>query len=593
MWQQVNKNMEKGFTPLPDSLLNQAFMRRVDDELAPRRGRTSSCHSARAPSARRLSKRAALTADLLHAQLARRGVHEVKQLAWITGAKCDLALGQELSEEVLEALQGLLSAATGEESRLADADDVAALAPAEAFLHALHKEAGPLNSLCSRVELALQLLRFPEEAAALENELQMGLETARSILDSSAMPVLLEGVLMLGNYVNANSKCLGSAVGVTLESLAKLAHTRCLSATPRDSSRERRPSTSSMDGGITPRGARRQSMSSMEGGSTPRASNTPRGDNALLLLVEHLQHMRPGFMATLSNDIDGCKAARDLDPNAMEEVLAGLVARLKSVEARLDEGHEEFDDRGDAEGLKPARLRAFVHEAAPKVLALQSLLAEFRDVSLAMCRWFAEAPDTSFVDMMRSLTTLREALPAKSHAPPPYPPCPRPCRLRQVPLAALPAAAQQPSAESQHPGSQQPSPLASPCSARCQSPPVSAERSSPPSLARTPPRRMSALPELPFSTVKLPLSVTSPPPQLYIACAPAVSLEASELGKQQERPLMLSTTGSEIAAFKSKVQVALPIAFCSPQAGDNKALLGVSIADEIEAMKSIIADLTI
>ena len=38
----------------------------------------------------------------------------------------------------------------------------------------------------------------------------------------------VEGVLLLGNYVNAASRSLGGAVGVALDSLAKLAHTQCL-----------------------------------------------------------------------------------------------------------------------------------------------------------------------------------------------------------------------------------------------------------------------------------------------------------------------------------------------------------------------------
>lgn len=57
-------------------------------------------------------------------------------------------------------------------------------------------------------------------------------------------------------------------------------------------------------------------------------------------------------------------------------------------------------------------------------------MAQFRDVCSAMRKWFAEAPGTSFSDMMSSLAALREALPqARPQA---LPPCPRPCHLRHV-----------------------------------------------------------------------------------------------------------------------------------------------------------------
>ena len=122
--------------------------------------------------------------------------------------------------------------------------------------------------------LSLDMARFPLKAADLEsgplprvvvrwiplvprtdvpatNRLDLALTAAWSIIDSRAVPILLEGILLLGppvscakddwiktfgealcrgNSVNASSKNLGGAVGVTLDSLTKLAHTRCLPA---------------------------------------------------------------------------------------------------------------------------------------------------------------------------------------------------------------------------------------------------------------------------------------------------------------------------------------------------------------------------
>jgi len=57
-------------------------------------------------------------------------------------------------------------------------------------------------------------------------------------------------------------------------------------------------------------------------------------------------------------------------------------------------------------------------------------MKEFKDATLVLRQWFAENANTGFVDMMRNLAMLRDALPALK--PRPLPPCPRPCNLRQV-----------------------------------------------------------------------------------------------------------------------------------------------------------------
>ncbi|CAK9112191.1 unnamed protein product [Durusdinium trenchii] len=74
------------------------------------------------------------------------------------------------------------------------------------------------------------MAHFDPRVRDLESGLDLALTAAWTIIDSKAMPILLEGILLLGNSVNAASKNLGGAVGVTLESLTKLAHTRCLPA---------------------------------------------------------------------------------------------------------------------------------------------------------------------------------------------------------------------------------------------------------------------------------------------------------------------------------------------------------------------------
>lgn len=497
VWQLVHSRMEEGFTPLPDGLLNQAFMRRIDEASSPRK----SASRPRARSARRFSQKAALTADLLHAQLARMGVQQPGELAWVTGQRSGATRRTELSEDVLEAFAGFLSVAASEEERLRTVEDDAQLPPAEEFLRRLLQDAGSLKVLHGRVELALQIARFPGEAAHIEHGLQLGLRTSRAILESSSLPALLEGVLLLGNYVNANCKGLAGAVGVTLDSLAKLAHTRCLPAGSRPSARGQ------SDG-----------------------ADVPRGDNALLLLVQHLQQTRPGFATALSRDLDGCKAARDLDAAALEENLGRLTEQVRVLEARLKTAAGEgagaaLSAAGEEEGpvpdaLQPDRLRIFVSQARPTLKALQGLLAEFHAASAELRRWFAEGPDASFGELMRNFVTLREALPAP--LPQALPLFPRPCRLRHVgrrttrrPLSEPPPVHQRGGAPrrsgsaparihvqlSSQPGSvgrmvvHQPQPKQA----------LSHEDVNRPEAAaiRTPPRRPTALKGLPFSAAKL------------------------------------------------------------------------------------------
>lgn len=225
VWQQVHDSLDgQAAHGLPQDLLER-FMRKISE--APKRG-SEVQKKVVTQTKRLLSSKQALVADIHHALLVRKGFRKVDDLTWILGP----AQGDEEvpAEEVLEALQGLLGAAVGEERSLTAAgqatkDTVAS----EVFLRQL-LERGPLQELQLRVQLNLDMARFNPKANDLESGLDLALTAAWSIIDSKAMPVLLEGILLLGNSVNAASKNLGGAVGVTLESLTKLAHTRCLPA---------------------------------------------------------------------------------------------------------------------------------------------------------------------------------------------------------------------------------------------------------------------------------------------------------------------------------------------------------------------------
>jgi len=353
------------------------------------------------------SQKAALTADLLYAQLARKGVDDVNRLTWVTGFGKGTPANvesSEIGEDILECLLGLLRAASGEEGRLLNWEEDASLVPAEAFLQTLVKDAGPLKLLDEHVEIALQMVRFPAELASLEQGLKLGIKAVQDVTSSTSIPILLEGVLLLGNYVNANCKTLSGAVGVTLDSLVKLAHTRCIQGKSNDSSKK-------------------------------QSGNTARKDNALLLLVEHLQKDRPGFLVALSNDLEGCKSARDLDPKSMDDAIVALTMQFKKIKARLEAQRSErtlehVNERRDPEALKASRLEHFLAQSEPRILVAEQLMKEFKDAIVVMRQWFAENANTSFVDMMRNLAMLREALPALK--PQPLPPCPRRCNLRRV-----------------------------------------------------------------------------------------------------------------------------------------------------------------
>jgi hypothetical protein len=418
--------MQEGFTPLPDSLLTQAFMRREEDSQPLRR----SSSRVRSQSARRLSQKAALTADLFHAQLVRKGVQHAEQVAWATGAlpsaletipsimrtsrqQTEVSAQSELSEEVLEALHGLLGVASKEEGRFFNSEQDETLVPAEMFLQSLVWRSGPLKVLQLRVETALHIAHFSTEVSAVEHALEVGLKTMHTILSSSAMPILLEGVLLLGNYVNSSSKTLSGAVGITLDSLAKLAHTRCL---PDQVTREQ--------------GKRR----------------TSKSENALLLLVRHLQETHPGFMSTLSRDIEGCKPARDLDPKALEQEIVTLAKRVTLIEDRIQQAsegtlaaknREQGCSEEEPEALKLDRMQTFVAMAQPRVQLLQERMQEFKEAVAAMRQYFAESADASFHEMIRNLDMLREVFPpSRPQALPAYP---RPCRLRHVGRSQPPA----------------------------------------------------------------------------------------------------------------------------------------------------------
>jgi len=447
VWQQVHNRMqEDGFEPLSESELTKAFMKKVDTPLIPKKKKVCA--------QRALPARTALAADLLHAQLVRKGITSPRQLQWATGfSRCHDQLAhageklpgqaespqkstlpdqslplrgasgeesgwedeEEISGDLLELVLGLLSMGSAASHQLHKKGhrDAAALAlslpPSEEFLSRLMSEAGPLQDLQPRVEMALHIARFPSEAADLAEELKLGIDAAAAVLGSSVLPMLLEGILLLGNYINASSKTLGGVVGITLDSLAKLAHTRCLPDSSIASEPKRPHHGEPADQRChTPVQARRPSS---------RHTKPQQPDNALHLLVRQLQGRRSHFARQLTVDLELCSKARDLDPQAMTAAVNKLVARVHAVEHHV-EGilplRQVASGRQEPKALKPERLRSFLDIALPKIRQLQELADELHSKGAALRRYFAEPDDSSLTGIFQCLAALLEALPRAS-----------------------------------------------------------------------------------------------------------------------------------------------------------------------------------
>lgn len=377
VWQQVHDSLDgQAAHGLPQDLLER-FMRKISE--APKRG-SEVQKKVVTQTKRLLSSKQALVADIHHALLVRKGFRKVDDLTWILGP----AQGDEEvpAEEVLEALQGLLGAAVGEERSLTAAgqatkDTVAS----EVFLRQL-LERGPLQELQLRVQLNLDMARFNPKANDLESGLDLALTAAWSIIDSKAMPVLLEGILLLGNSVNAASKNLGGAVGVTLESLTKLAHTRCLPA--------------------------------KQAAGTKRKSS--RVESALEVLTLHLDQASQGFISNLVSDLDACQSAKDFD----HKLMASLVQELAEQVAQVQK-HLRLHPESNAPCIQAQRLQSFLAKANGRIQHLQTCLEEIDEATLSLRQWFAEPPSSSLHDMLRVLAALRKLIPSpkQSDIPPP------------------------------------------------------------------------------------------------------------------------------------------------------------------------------
>lgn len=402
VWQDVLESaQERGFTALPDAEWTHAFMRRHCDiepfgRAAVVQGKMGEAHR------RLLSGRPAFQADLLHAQLVRLGFGALPQLAWILGpehgdqpsvAEADDAQAfdaVEMPAEALEAFLGLLQAAEGREGQFVHIDGRLLPRSEELLGRVLAGGRRPLAALYSQVACALNVARFDVEAEELERQLRLGAHAAEAVLQSTALPLLLEGVLLLGNYVNASSRHLGGALAVTLDSLSKLSHTKCLPA--------------------------EDSAAAANGAARSRCAAAPPSENALRMLARQLQDTHgPAFLKALISDLEGCLKARDLDPKALAHAVRSLDAQISATEQRVAciTAHAAQCPLPPP-ALSGPRLQQFLAAAGPRTVHLKVLLRELDAAEEALQRYFAEPPSSMLPSMFANLAELRAGLCAES-----------------------------------------------------------------------------------------------------------------------------------------------------------------------------------
>jgi len=279
--------------------------------------------------------------------------------------------GVALHQNALETLLNLYILAVGCEPELLNRDTIAQpLAPVEDLLRQLMMEGGPLPVLQGRAEALLYMSRFASEAQELQKQFRAGIAAADSVVQSSTMPKFLGCVLLIGNYVNSASNALGGALGVTLESLAKLGNTRCLQS----------------------------------------GDKSARSETALTQVIRKLDEAQgPFFLSVLVSELEPVRSANSLDVVAMQ----GHVVKLASQIAMLD---ERAGRSGDCEPrhLQPNRLGKFLEKAKPQMEALQDLSKKL-DVSIESLRqYFAEPHNQSFKNMIGNLTMFLERLPSQA-----------------------------------------------------------------------------------------------------------------------------------------------------------------------------------
>jgi hypothetical protein len=204
---------------------------------------------------------------------------------------------------------------------------------------------------------------FHVELEQLEEHCKLVIGAVESVISSTRLPVLLEGMLILGNYVNSSSRTLSAAVGVTLASLARLAHTKCV-------------------------------------------CTTEHSGNALSLLIEQLSAKHgESFANSLSADLEMCRLASEIDPKVICQSVDNLTLQTLAAQNRRDLGSGSC-----VPAFTPSRLDAFLKVASPRLEAVKVLVRNLDDAAVSLRKHFAELPESTLPEMLEVLASLVASL---------------------------------------------------------------------------------------------------------------------------------------------------------------------------------------
>lgn len=175
---------------------------------------------------------------------------------------------------------------------------------------------------------------------------------------------------------------------MTMESLAKFAHTRCI------------PSLAGVE-------ACRGSLTSTRRSNNAGPRQVAHSESALSFLFRLLLAKRgSGFLDALASDLNKCQAASDVDPAAIAQGLAKLAELVAAVQ--MHESAPKHERSPPA--FHPVNLRNFLTFAVPQVEKLDALTLELGEATVALRRHLAESTERTLPDMFRSLALLLESL---------------------------------------------------------------------------------------------------------------------------------------------------------------------------------------
>lgn len=244
----------------------------------------------------------------------------------------------------------------------------------------LRQKAGAEELQQLRAQSAMTIVCFPRQADEIELAMRSGVQAVHSILNSTAMPVLFEAVLLLANAINDRrekqwmSPLLANAINdcgekqwMSLDSVARLAQT-----------------------------------------------------GAFDFLVPHLlKTQEPTWLLRLTSELEACRAAWVLDCSASSEAVEEIAAHISAVDERLHLFALLHYDELPA--LASIRFKRFMADAVSRVAMLRSLEKEMQAAAEELRRYFAEPPDSTLSDMLQSLVSILHVLPTADAEPEPEP----------------------------------------------------------------------------------------------------------------------------------------------------------------------------